>query len=57
VTVTFGEPYVPERPNGILGKAALDMVTADMGRRISALLPVDYHGEYRHDLATVVEQG
>jgi 1-acyl-sn-glycerol-3-phosphate acyltransferase len=49
VTVTFGEPYVPERPQGRTGKAALEAVTAEMAARIAALLPPDYRGFYGQD--------
>jgi 1-acyl-sn-glycerol-3-phosphate acyltransferase len=46
VTVTFGEPYDPQVPEGLSAKAAYQAVAEDMARRIAAMLPEQYRGYY-----------
>lgn len=53
VTVTFGEPYKPEMPQGLSAKAAYQAVADDMGRRIAAMLPEAYRGHYANAVGSV----
>jgi 1-acyl-sn-glycerol-3-phosphate acyltransferase len=46
VTVTFGQPYVPQVPQGLSAKATYQEVADDMARHIAALLPEQYRGHY-----------
>ena len=46
VTVTFGEPYRPQVPEGLSAKATYQAVADDMARRIAAMLPEQYRGHY-----------
>jgi 1-acyl-sn-glycerol-3-phosphate acyltransferase len=46
VSVTFGEPYRPEVPQGLSAKATYQAVADDMARRIAAMLPEQYRGHY-----------
>jgi 1-acyl-sn-glycerol-3-phosphate acyltransferase len=49
VSVTFGEPYIPEMPRGVSMKVALRAVSDEMGYRVAALLPEAYRGGYARE--------
>lgn len=46
VTVQIGTPYVPELPEGMARKAALEIVTQDVMQRIATMLPPEARGVY-----------
>jgi 1-acyl-sn-glycerol-3-phosphate acyltransferase len=46
VTVTFGQPYLPQIPQGLSAKTTYQAVADDMARHIAALLPEQYRGHY-----------
>jgi len=54
VHVVFGEPYHPKLPSSGSSKQALDIVTAEMARKIADLLPLRYRGEYAPELREAV---
>ncbi len=54
VSVTFGEPYMPQVPAGMGAKLAYHAVADEMGRHIAALLPPIYRGHYAAQVATPV---
>jgi 1-acyl-sn-glycerol-3-phosphate acyltransferase len=53
VTVTFGEPYRPQLPEGASAKALYQAVADDMARHIAALLPEAYRGNYGDSAAAL----